>query len=199
MTADRIVLTIPRDEGFENVAQLVLAGVAARLNFSYEVVDDLGTALETLLERRGEGELTVELEVGEDTVKAALMRYVSHNPAAWSSEFEKYAQIRYAWTLSAEWPRLAMVQTLLTQTIYLDPVVDDWAHIKAPTLVFGGAEDSLPGSSAIFKERMKFVSETIPNGNARLQLIPGIGHVPHMEAPEKTYPPLVAFLREGLK
>ena len=73
MTQDRIVLTIPRGEGYENVAQLVLAGVAARLNFSYEVVDDLGTALETLLERRGEeGELTVELEVGEDTVKAAL-------------------------------------------------------------------------------------------------------------------------------
>jgi len=73
VTADRIVLTIPRNEGFENVAQLVLAGVAARLNFSYEVVDDLGTALETLLERRGEeGELTVELGVGEGTVKAAL-------------------------------------------------------------------------------------------------------------------------------
>jgi hypothetical protein len=72
VTPDRIVLTIPRDEGFESVAQLVLAGVAARLNFSYEIVDDLGTALETLLERRGEGELTVELEVGEGTVKAAL-------------------------------------------------------------------------------------------------------------------------------
>jgi hypothetical protein len=73
VTADRIVLTIPRGEGFENVAQLVLAGVAARLNFSYEVVDDLGTALATLLERRDEdGELTVELEVGEATIKAAL-------------------------------------------------------------------------------------------------------------------------------
>jgi hypothetical protein len=73
VTADRIVLTIPRGEGFENVAQLVLAGVAARLNFSYEVVDDLGTAFATLLERREEdGELTVELEVGEDTIKAAL-------------------------------------------------------------------------------------------------------------------------------
>src|SRR5689334_25340492 len=125
-----------------------------------------------------------------DTVKAALMRYVSHNPAAWSAEFEKYARVRYAWTLSADWPRLAMVQTLLGQAIYLDPVVDVWAHIKAPTLVFGGAEDSLPGSAAVFKERMKFVSETIPEGNARLLLIPGIGHVPHMEAPTKTYPPL---------
>jgi hypothetical protein len=70
---DRIVLTIPRAEGFENVAQLVLAGVAARLNLTFEVIDDLGTALAALLERRGkEGELTVELEVGEDVVTATL-------------------------------------------------------------------------------------------------------------------------------
>jgi hypothetical protein len=73
VTPDRIVLTIPRDEGFDSVAQLVLAGVAARLNFSYEVVDDLGVALETVLERRGDAdELTVELEVGADTVKAVI-------------------------------------------------------------------------------------------------------------------------------
>jgi hypothetical protein len=73
VTPDRIVLTIPRDDGFESVAQLVLAGIAARLNFSYEVVDDLGIALETVLERRGDGdELTVELEVGADTVKALI-------------------------------------------------------------------------------------------------------------------------------
>jgi pimeloyl-ACP methyl ester carboxylesterase len=131
------------------------------------------------------------------TVRGSLMRYVAHNPAAWTAEFESYAKIRYSWTLSAEWPRLAMVQTLLGQLQYLDPVVDDWAHIKAPTLVFGGAEDMLPGSSAVFKERMKYISETIPGGKARLQLIPGLGHVPHMEAPEKTLPPLVAFLQEG--
>jgi hypothetical protein len=73
VTPDRILLTIPRGEGFENVAQLVLAGVAARLNLTYEVMDDLGTALSTLLERRGEeGELTVELDVGEDVVTATL-------------------------------------------------------------------------------------------------------------------------------
>jgi pimeloyl-ACP methyl ester carboxylesterase len=131
------------------------------------------------------------------TVRAGLMRYVAHNPAAWTPEFERYARIRYSWTLGDERPRLAMVQTLLGQVQYLDPVINDWAHIKAPTLVFGGAEDSLPGSAAVFKARMKFVAETIPNGNGHLYLIPGLGHVPHMEAPEKTYPPLVAFLTEG--
>ena len=133
-----------------------------------------------------------------DTVKAALMRYVSHNPAAWTPQFESYARIRYSWTLSSDWPRLAMVQTLLGQVQYLDPVVDDWAHIKARTLVFGGAEDSLPGSAALFRERMKYIADTVPNGNASLHLIPGLGHVPHMEAPEKTYPPLIGFLKEGI-
>jgi pimeloyl-ACP methyl ester carboxylesterase len=131
-------------------------------------------------------------------VKAALMRYVAHDAKAWNAQFESYARIRYGWTLSADWPRLAMVQTLLAQVIYADPVVDDWSHIKAPTLLFGGAEDALPGSAALFKERMKFVAETIPNGNGHLHLIPGLGHVPHLEAPEKTYPPLIAFLKEGL-
>jgi len=133
------------------------------------------------------------------TVRAGIMRYVAHNPAAWTPEFEQYTRIRYAWTLSADWPRLAMVQTLLSQVIYADPVVYDWEHIKAPTLVFGGAEDVLPGSAALFQQRMKAVVERIPGGRARLHLIPGVGHVPHLEAPEKTYPPLVAFLKEGIK
>jgi pimeloyl-ACP methyl ester carboxylesterase len=132
------------------------------------------------------------------TIKMSLMRYVAHNPAAWTPQFEEYAQIRYAWTLSADWPRLAMVQALISQVQYHDQVIDDWAHIKAPTLVFGGAEDMLAGSSAVFKERVKYIVDTIPNGNARQLLLPGLGHVPHMEAPEKTYPPLVAFLKEGV-
>jgi hypothetical protein len=70
---DRIVLTIPRDEGFEDVAQLVLGGVASRLNLTYESLDDLGTGLATLLERRGaESDLTVELQLGKDRMTALV-------------------------------------------------------------------------------------------------------------------------------
>ncbi len=132
------------------------------------------------------------------TIRASIMRYFSHNPAAWTPEFERYTRIRYAWTLSADWPKLAMVQSLIGQVLYLDQVIDDWSHIKSPTLVFGGAEDSLPGSAAVFKERMQFIASNIPNGNGHLHLLPGLGHVPHLEAPDRTYPPLIAFLKEGL-
>ena len=132
------------------------------------------------------------------SIRASLMRYVAHNPKAWNDTFETYAKIRYGWTLSADWPRLAMVQTLIGNVNYADPVVYDWAHIKAPTLVFGGADDFLAGTPAVFQERMKYISTTIPDGKARLLLLPGLGHVPHLEAPEKTLPPLVAFLKEGV-
>ena len=127
------------------------------------------------------------------SIRASLFRYVSHKPAAWNEEFEQYARVRFAWTLGADWPRYAMVQALLSQMPYLDPVVDDWAHIRAPTLVFGGREDSLTAS---FPERMKALADAIPNGNGRLLLLPGVGHVPHVEAPASFYQGLMAFLKE---
>ena len=65
--------------------------------------------------------------------------------------------------------------------------------------MFGGADDYLAGTPANFQARMKYISETIPGGKARLLLLPGLGHVPHIESPEKTLPPLVAFLKEGAK
>jgi pimeloyl-ACP methyl ester carboxylesterase len=133
------------------------------------------------------------------SIRASLMRYVAHNPAAWNDLFESYARIRYGWTLGADWPRLAMVQTLIGNVISADPVVYDWAHITSPTLVFGGAEDHLAGTPANFQDRMKHIAATIPDGKARLLLLPGLGHVPHIEAPETTLPPMVAFLTEGLR
>ena len=91
-----------------------------------------------------------------------------------------------------------MVQALISQMLYGDPVIYDWPHIQVPTLAFGGAEDALLGSAARFQERMHTLAKIIPNGNGRLLLLPDLGHVPHLEAPATTLPPLVAFLQEGV-
>src|SRR5262245_52467093 len=90
------------------------------------------------------------------SIRDSLFRYVSHKPSAWNEEFERYVRVRYAWTLSADWPRYAIVQARLSQMPYLDPVVNDWAHISAPTLVLGGREDSLTPN---FPDRMKAVAD----------------------------------------
>lgn len=131
-------------------------------------------------------------------IAAGLRRYVSHDPAKWNAEFETYTRYRFAWTLSADWPHYAKVQAMIGQMLAQDPVINDWVHIKAPTLLFGGAEDSLAGPAKVFQDRMKFIASSIPGGNGTLHLLPGVGHVPHIEAPEITYPPLVAFLKAGI-
>jgi pimeloyl-ACP methyl ester carboxylesterase len=132
------------------------------------------------------------------SIRASLSRYVAHDPSAWNQAFETYTRIRYSWTLSADWPRLAMVQALIGQMLYFDPVVYDWAHIRVPTLAFGGADDMLLGTPAQFQERMRALAGSVPNGNGRVLLLSGLGHVPHLEAPDRVLPPLVAFLKEGV-
>jgi pimeloyl-ACP methyl ester carboxylesterase len=100
---------------------------------------------------------------------------------------EKYLAIEYGWTLSGSWPQAAMVRALVQQMVYEDPVVYDWAHIKAKTLEIGGDKDG-PN----FPELARRVAKTIPN--CELVLIPNIGHVPHFEAPGVFHQKLVEFL-----
>jgi len=52
---DEISLTLPADEAFHRVAHLVLAGLASRLDVSFESLEDLELALETLLRRSDDG------------------------------------------------------------------------------------------------------------------------------------------------
>jgi anti-sigma regulatory factor (Ser/Thr protein kinase) len=64
-----IKLRIPHERPFHGVARLVVGGLAARLDLSYEHLEDLQLALATVLEAEEYGwgdEVFVELEVGED-------------------------------------------------------------------------------------------------------------------------------------
>jgi hypothetical protein len=78
MTGDEITLTIPRDASFHEVAHLVLAGFATRLNLSFESLDDLETALNAALERSAEnGEVTVKLRLAERAIVARVGPFAS--------------------------------------------------------------------------------------------------------------------------
>jgi pimeloyl-ACP methyl ester carboxylesterase len=115
---------------------------------------------------------------------ATIKRYFP-TPESWKPEYEKLVRLMYAWTLTGDWPRMAMVRTLLQQMIYTDPVVYDWAHIKAKTLVIGGEKDGPD-----FPRLAKHVADTI--AGAQLYLVPNAGHVLHFETPD-------VFNRELLK
>jgi hypothetical protein len=73
MSVDEISLTLPADEAFHRVAHLVLGGLAVRLEVTYEHLEDIELALDTLLERRDDdGDVTVRLQVGEGELRTLV-------------------------------------------------------------------------------------------------------------------------------
>jgi hypothetical protein len=75
VTAADIRLKIPHEKPYHGIARLVVGGLAARLDLSYEHLDDLQLALGTVLENEGysqSAEVTVELHVREGGVEMAI-------------------------------------------------------------------------------------------------------------------------------
>ncbi len=117
-----------------------------------------------------------------------IRRYFATSP--WRPQYDEFVRILYAPSLSADWPRYAMVRTLLRQMVSLDPVVYDWPHIKVKALVLGGDKDGPD-----FPVQAKHIADTIPG--ATMVLIPNAGHVPHIEVPELFNKELLKFLNSG--
>lgn len=75
MTAADIKLKIPHKKPYHGIARLVVGGLAARLDLSYEHLDDLQLALGTVLENEDYSrspEVTVELRVRESGVAIVI-------------------------------------------------------------------------------------------------------------------------------
>jgi hypothetical protein len=73
MRPDEISLTLPADEAFHRVAHLVLGGLALRLDLTFESLEDLELALETLLRRSADGDdLTVRVRVLDGEVQTVI-------------------------------------------------------------------------------------------------------------------------------
>jgi anti-sigma regulatory factor (Ser/Thr protein kinase) len=68
---DEIILTLPEQPAFHDVAHLVVGGLAVRLNLTFENLEDLQTALDGLLPRVG-GEVTVAVRLQDGTVNVTV-------------------------------------------------------------------------------------------------------------------------------
>jgi hypothetical protein len=75
VTAADIKLRIPHERPYHGIARLVVGGLAARLDLSYEHLDDLQLALATVLENDGyivAMDVTVELHARDDGVSIVI-------------------------------------------------------------------------------------------------------------------------------
>jgi hypothetical protein len=70
--ADEITLTLPVEEDFQGIAYLVLGGLAARIDLTVEHLEDMEIALDSLLERRGDGAVTIAVLVDHGKLQTSV-------------------------------------------------------------------------------------------------------------------------------
>jgi pimeloyl-ACP methyl ester carboxylesterase len=135
--------------------------------------------------------------------EAGIRKYHQTYYVRWQPAYEDYVQVHYRWTLGGEYPRFARSSALTEQMVYEQPVVHEFPHVKVPTLLVIGQEDRTTiGRDRVTPEVLatlgqypqlgRAAAKAIPN--ARLEALPGVGHVPHFKAPRQFHDALLTFL-----
>jgi len=76
---DVVTLQLPRDRDFFGVAHLVLGGLGARFDLTYDVLDDMTTALDELLEQREAiADVTLEVRIGDNEIATTVGPFGGH-------------------------------------------------------------------------------------------------------------------------
>jgi pimeloyl-ACP methyl ester carboxylesterase len=118
-------------------------------------------------------------------------------------EIEPFVAWRMRVALSGEYERFCRAAALTYQMIYREPMRDLYRDITATTLLIAGSLDqSAPLKAYATPEeaaRMPSIPEAAPDAakdipGARLVIAPGVGHVPHLEAPDVFRKAVLAFL-----
>jgi pimeloyl-ACP methyl ester carboxylesterase len=136
--------------------------------------------------------------------REGLDRFYRTYFATWKSEYGLWADLAWRATQSGEWPRAAKASALTYDMIYTQPVVQDLPRITVPTLlVIGQADRTTLGRGALspevlatlgrYPELGRRAKAAIPG--AKLVELDGVGHVPHLETPERFHSELLAFLK----
>jgi anti-sigma regulatory factor (Ser/Thr protein kinase) len=70
---DVVTLQLPRERDYFGVAHLVLGGLGARLDLTYDVLEDMTTAIDELLNRRDSSEdVTLKVMIEDKAITATV-------------------------------------------------------------------------------------------------------------------------------
>ncbi len=134
-----------------------------------------------------------------EKIRAFLKRYF----VRWDESYETFVEVRSRIALGGEYPRFAKSSALTYQMIHQQPVRHEFHLISVPTLLVIGQEDrSTLGRGQVPEEVIKTMGNYPVLGKQSAKDIPGsklieldgVGHIPHLEAPDRFHTPLLEFL-----
>ncbi len=132
--------------------------------------------------------------------RAFIRRYFPMLPA---SQYERFVEWRARIGLSGEFDRYAMAVALTYQMIYRQPVRYEYRLLRMPVLLIAGAEDHTAVMRQYAPPELAATMGWIPAlakqacdevAQCRLVVMSGVGHVPHLEAPEAFQREVLGFL-----
>jgi len=144
-----------------------------------------------------------ELKSNYESIKKYELENYYHG--TWKKEYDEWAKLLAGWTLNKNYKIIAWTSALTSDMIFTQPVCYEFRDIRCPTLLIVGKLDN----TAIGKQRVseevrktmgnyeelgKTTSEKIPD--CTLVELPGVGHLPHIEAFDKFIKPLINFLKK---
>ena len=146
--------------------------------------------------------LANELKNSENAIREYHKTYYP----AWKPEYDEWVREPAAQIPHADFPKVAKASALTYDMIYQQPVVYEFPKIQVPTLLIIGQEDRTIVGKGLIKDK-KVLSEmgqypklgrkaakAIPK--SKLEELKGIGHIPHLQAPEKFHELLLKFLND---
>ena len=147
-------------------------------------------------------------DLEQNELKATYESYKNYQKSYYPEfkpEYEQYVAAQAADLKLENFPTVARVNALTYQMIYEQPVCYEFKNIKVPTLlIIGQADRTIVGKARVpqeivskygqYPELGRAAKSKIPN--ARLIEIAGVGHIPHVQTPEKFERATADFLAE---
>ncbi len=139
--------------------------------------------------RSTEQQYQTELKATAESIKKY---YQSSYFTVWKPEYDELVRIAAGVTFSADYPRWAKVAAMTYTMIYEQPVVDEFADIRVPTVLFIGKEDrTIVGKGLLSADQQALYGQYRMLGKktaakiygAKLIEFDAIGHIPHVENP----------------
>ena len=148
--------------------------------------------------------IDTEAKVTPETFRRQLM--TGYAPTLSEEAIEPYVRARTRIRDSAEYPRWLRSFASSAQMIWREPVVQEIPLLPQPVLFIMGENDHLaPGRDAApeavraqMGQNTKLAQDLAAKmKNARVEVLQGIGHLVHLEAPRRFNDALTRFLSEG--
>ena len=123
----------------------------------------------------------------------------------WKPDYERWVQLATGWLKSPDYATVAWNSALTFDMIFTQPVCYEFVDLVMPTLLLVGSLDrtaigkqwvteEVRQTLGNYPELAKRAAAEIPE--CQLEILEGIGHLPHIEAPDVLFPILLAFLAE---